>query len=280
MRRTDGLQAASRQKAKPSAEHDGFPRDGGGPRAMTRVIRLCDRLARAPAGMTLSELSTQLDTPKSTLLNSLRPLVQDDFLVVDGPLYRLGPGAFRLAAHITSAWSLPRLMAGYLRELWEKTEESVGLGVPDWASGRTVFIDTIQSPKPVIYHMRVGVSVPFYASAAGRLMMAHAPSDWLENYLHTTRFKRLTPHTEIDPDVIRREVRLARDQGYWLSTSQLIEDTATVAAPVFDANGRIVAAIAIGGPEERLKGRLNEAIAAAVSIGHRASGHVTSDHLD
>ncbi|HTZ71189.1 MAG TPA: IclR family transcriptional regulator [Acetobacteraceae bacterium] len=280
MPRTEMLAANGESQAPAAEEPDGFPRDGGGPRAMTRVIRLCERLSAHPAGLTLSELSAQLDTPKSTLLNSLRPLVQDDFLIVDGPLYRLGPGAFRLAGRITSAWSLPRLMATYLRELWEQTQESVGLAVPDWSIGRAVYIDAIQSPRPVLYAMRVGVSGPFYASAAGRLMMAHAPADWLETYLQTTRFKSYTPGTETDPHVIRRELRQAREQGYWVSVSQLLQDTATVAAPVFDANGRIVAAVAIGAPQDRLMANLEEVTAAAVAICRRASGRLGSDRAE
>jgi DNA-binding IclR family transcriptional regulator len=257
-------------------ERDGLPRDGAGPKAMTRVIRLCDKLAENPSGLTLSELSVALDTPKSTLLNSLRPLVQDDFLIVDGPLYRLGPGAFRLAARVTSAWSLPRLMTVYLRELCDLTEESVGLSVPDWTIGRAVYIDAIQSPRPVLYQMRIGLSAPFYASAAGRLMLAHAPADWRENYLTTTRFKRLTPRTEIDQHAIRRELQQARDQGYWLSVSQLLEDTATLAAPVFDAQGRIVAAMAIGAPQDRLMGNLDAIRGAVLTIARRASGQLAT----
>jgi IclR family acetate operon transcriptional repressor len=260
-----------------SVEPDGLPRDGAGPKAMTRVIRLCDKLSEKTAGLTLSELSVALDTPKSTLLNSLRPLVQDDFLIVDGPLYRLGPGAFRLAARITSAWSLPRLMTGYLRELCDQTEESVGLAVPDWTIGRAVYIDAIQSPRPVLYQMRVGVSGPLYASAAGRLMLAHAPADWRENYLLTTRFKRLTPRTETDQHAIRRELQQAREQGYWLSVSQLLEDTATIAAPVFDAQSRIVAAIAIGAPQDRQLGNLEAIKTAVVTISRRASGHLAAN---
>jgi IclR family transcriptional regulator, acetate operon repressor len=277
MSRIEGISPKVMMPDASVEERDGLPRDGAGPKAMTRVIRLCDTLSENATGLTLSELSVALDTPKSTLLNSLRPLVQDDFLIVDGPLYRLGPGAFRLAARITSAWSLPRLMTGYLRELCDQTEESVGLAVPDWTIGRAVYIDAIQSPRPVLYQMRVGVSGPLYASAAGRLMLAHAPADWRENYLLTTRFKRLTPRTETDQHAIRRELQQARDQGYWLSVSQLLEDTATIAAPVFDAQSRIVAAIAIGAPQDRLLGNLEAIKSAVVTISRRASGHLAAN---
>src|ERR1700758_2529412 len=90
-------------------------RESGGPRAMSRVLRLFDCLAKAPEGLSLSDLSAALGAPKSTLLNSLKPLATEGFLVAEGNLYRLGPRAFRLAADISSAWSLPRILRGYIQ---------------------------------------------------------------------------------------------------------------------------------------------------------------------
>src|SRR5579862_8252147 len=87
-------------------------RDPGGPRAMSRVLRLFDCLAKAPEGLSLADLSAQLAAPKSTMLNSLKPLAAEGFLVSEGALYRLGPKAFRLAADISAAWSLPRTLRG------------------------------------------------------------------------------------------------------------------------------------------------------------------------
>ena len=254
-------------------------RDAAGPRAMSRVINLCSALGANPAGLTLSELSALLDTPKSTLLNSLRALVQDDFLVADGLQYRLGPKAFVLAARITSAWSLPRLMAGYLRELRDQTMESVGLAVPDWSLGRAVYIDALQSPRPVLYHMQVGQSAPLYASAAGRLLLAHRPAEFVEHYLRTTRFKQLTPHTVTDPAVIAAELQRAREEGCWVSVSQLIDTTATIAAPIFDAMSNAVAAIAVGGPRERLLAEIASIKSAVCHVARRASGHLSEDGI-
>lgn len=131
-------------------------RDSGGPRAMGRVLALLELLARAPGGLPLADISVALGAPKSTLLNSLRPLVADDFLVVEGVLYRLGPKAFRLAATIGSAYDLPRMVRGYLRALADQTQETIGLAVLDHEMKRFVYIDVIESSRPVRYTMRLG----------------------------------------------------------------------------------------------------------------------------
>ena len=72
------------------------PDSPAGPRAISRVLKLLEVLAATPEGLSLSDLSVRLGVPKSTLLNSLRPLEKETFLYTEGTLYRLGPRAFRL----------------------------------------------------------------------------------------------------------------------------------------------------------------------------------------
>ena len=80
-------------------------REIAGPRALTRILRLFDTLAKSSDGLSLAELNTVLESPKSSLLNLLRPLVADGYLMHSHGMYRLGPTAFRLAANIMSAWN-------------------------------------------------------------------------------------------------------------------------------------------------------------------------------
>ena len=263
--------AAPSTDARPAQQSGDGAAGSAGPRAMSRVIRLCETLAAHAAGRTLSELSLALQTPKSTLLNSLRPLVQSDFLTVEGALYRLGPGAYSMAAKITASWFLPRLIAPYMRELSEATGESVGLAVPDWTTGRVVYIETVQSRRPVLYAMRAGDSAPFYASGAGRIFLAHAAPALWDQYLTGKQMKKWTSRTVTDAKVIRRELLQAREQGYWISVGQLLDDTATIAAPIFDATGNAVAAIAIGAPAERLLHNIGATRPAVVAMANRVS---------
>ena len=159
------------------AEDNGpVEREGGGPKAMSRVLRLLDCLAHAPEGLSLADLSAALSAPKSTLLNSLKPLAAEGFLVAEGNLYRLGPRAFRLAADISSAWSLPRMLRGFLQSVSDRTRESAALAVLDHEMRRIVFIDTIESPQPVRYASRIGMSGPLHATAAGRVLLAFQPA--------------------------------------------------------------------------------------------------------
>src|SRR5829696_7889817 len=109
------------------------PSEVTGPRSLTRLLGLFDVLAKSKDGMTLAELNQALQSPKSSLLNLLRPLVVDGYLACENGRYRLGPSIFRLAANIMSVWNFSSTMRPYLEELAQICEESVYLGVLDKA---------------------------------------------------------------------------------------------------------------------------------------------------
>jgi len=247
-------------------------RDSGGPRAMSRVLRLFDCLAKAPEGLSLTDLSTALAAPKSTLLNSLRPLAAEGFLVAEGSLYRLGPRAFRLAADISSAWSLPRILRGYLRQVADATHESAALAVLDVEMRRFVYIDSIESPQPVRYATRIGMSGPLYATAAGRVLLAHQPADYQEAYVGSAKMTALTPQTNTDPDVLRQQLVEVRRQGYWISAGEAVAGSAAIAAPVFGPKGEILAALSLGAPLERMEANRERYVRAVTEAARRASG--------
>jgi len=245
---------------------------GIGPRAMSRVLQLFTALATNRRGMTLTKLSVELEVPKSTLLNSLRPLVNEGYLVTDGSIYKLGPCAFRFAAGIMSAFSMPDLIETYIRELAEQTHESVGFAVSDWKVGRMIYIKAVPSPQPVVYAMVAGISAPLYASAGGRVMLAHAPDEAREAYLKRGPFRALTNRTEIDPDRLREKLFDIRKQGYCLSFGEMLDDTAAMAAPVFEGSGEVIGALVIGAPLERMRANADALLAALITASRRASG--------
>ena len=163
-----------------------------GPRALTRILRLFDTLAKRSDGLSLAELNTVLESPKSSLLNLLRPLVADGYLMHSHGLYRLGPTAFRLAANIMSAWNFGKLVRPFLEELAARSGESVYIGVLDREQQVITYIDTIDSAKSIRYSIPIGANRPLYCTAAGRVLLAFARAR-VAGGLHAHRQAR-APH--------------------------------------------------------------------------------------
>ena len=243
-----------------------------GPRSLTRILGLFDTLAKKPNGLSLAELNGVLESPKSSLLNLLRPLVGEGYLTHAQGLYRLGPTAFRLAASIMSVWNFSKLARPYLEELAARSKESVYIGVLDREDQVITYVDSIDSPQSVRYAITVGTNRPLYCTAAGRVLLAYADEKFQEQYLRSAKLVRRTQFTLTDRKELRKDLERIRQTGMATSVGQLFEGSAAIAAPIFGGNGQVIAAIAIGAPAERFESELPKLREVILDVAARLSG--------
>jgi DNA-binding IclR family transcriptional regulator len=237
-----------------------------------RLLGLFDALAKSKEGLSLAELNTELSSPKSSLLNLLRPLVASGYLNYDNGRYRLGPSIFRLAANIMSVWNFSNAVRPYLEELAQRSQESVYLGVLDRIGKVITYVDALESPHPVRFSVPVGAVRPLYSTAAGRVLLAFANEQWQEEYFRTTKLEQRTPRTIATRKGLREELERIRKTHVSVSIGENFPESAAISAPVFGADGTLVAAIAIGAPSERLAPRLAELRPMILDVAARASG--------
>jgi DNA-binding IclR family transcriptional regulator len=250
-------------------------RDVSGPRSLTRLLGLFGVLSQSVSGMTLAELSISLESPKSSLLNLLRPLVAEGYLIHGSGLYKLGPSIYRLSASVMSAWNFPNIIRPFMEELSARTEETVLLGVMNNEAEALTYVEIIDSPHPVRYQIPVGTTRPLYASAAGRLLLAFSDKKWLDNYLGSVVFKAKTA-IPISRGALRQELEKVRQEGVSWSIDGYMKGLSAVAGPVFDASGRCVASLNIAGPSERFRSELDFLKATVKEATKKASGVVGS----
>ncbi|SEK08701.1 IclR family transcriptional regulator [Paraburkholderia diazotrophica] len=226
-------------------------RDVSGPRSLTRLLGIFDVLAKSPEGMSLAELNVALESPKSSLLNLLRPLVAEGFLMHDAGRYRLGPSIFRLSAGVMAAWNFSKMLRPFLADLSKSTNETVYIGVLDVEHKEITYVDVIESEQSVRYSMHIGLRRPLYCTAAGRVLLAHAPDAFVTDYMKTVKFERRTPQTIASKKALRDELDHILESGLSVSRGELLPDSAGVSSPIFGPNGNVIAAMAIGAPLER-----------------------------
>ena len=250
-----------------------------GPRSLTRLLGIFDVLAHSPNGLSLAELNVLLESPKSSLLNLLRPLVAEGFLVHSDSTYRLGPSIFRLSSHVLSAWNFPKLVRPFMQELVELTEETVLLSVLNLEAEVMTYVEIIPSPRPIRYQISVGTTRSIYASTAGRLLLAYSDKKWRDEYMSSVEFrtKLAAPLTRAS---LKREVEQIQKDGYSSSIDVYAKGLAAVAAPLFDADGNCIAALNIAGPSERFRADLDSLIKAVRTVASKASGSVPGRTAD
>jgi DNA-binding IclR family transcriptional regulator len=261
-------------KKKPVEESAAVPaadRDVAGPRSLARLLGIFDILSMSAEGVSLAELSVTLGSPKSSLLNLLRPLVAEGFLIHIAGHYRLGPSIFRLSASVMSAWNFPKMIRPFMEDLCQRTEESVMLGVLNREAEVLTYVEVIDSPHPVRYHIPAGTTRPLYASAAGRLLLAYTEKPWRDAYLSSVQFKLKTA-IPVTRTSLTRELEKIRSEGLSISVDNYMAGLAAIAAPVFDGEGNCIAALNIAGPSERFRNDLQNLKSIVRDVAARASG--------
>lgn len=230
-------------------------RDVSGPRSLSRLLALFDALSTAADGLTLAELSTMLGSPKSSLLNLLRPLVSEAFLIHSGGSYRLGPSIFRLASGVLDSWYLPRVIRPIMEQLARQTGESVLLSVMDAERALQTYVDIVHSPHPVRYQISVGTVRPLYASTGGRVLAAFADRAWRQQYLSRVEITLRTA-TPISKVSLKRDLEQIEREGVGASVDGFMMGLSAIAAPILDAEHRCVACLNIAGPTDRFQANL------------------------
>ena len=90
-----------------------------------------------------------------------------------------------------------------------------------------------------------------YASAAGRVLMAYGSSQLRETILDTNHLEPFTPQTVVDPKKIRAELTSIRNRGYAINRGERENEVAAVAAPIFNHEQAVEAALVVVGPVQR-----------------------------
>ncbi len=263
------------QKGKSPRELGDPVKDDISPRSLTRVLGLFGAISKSGEGMTLAKLAVDLGSPKSSLLTLLRPLVARGYLTHEGGVYRLGPAVFRLAADILSTRSFPKLIRPFMQQLVDSSQESVYLAIIDRNARCVSYVEGIESPQPVRYMAPLGSPRPLYCSAAGRLLLAYADESWREQYVKSVQLKPVTDRTLTSRIGLRKELEKIRNTGLAISIGEAVPGAAGLAAPVFDADGHVAAALLIGAPVERFERELPSLRKLMKDVATQASGLFT-----
>jgi len=252
------------------------PDDIRSPRGMNRLLGLFNVIALQPEGMSLARLSVALGAPKSSLLTLLRPLAAQGYLIHKDGRYALGPEIYWLASNILGSRKFSNLVRPIMEELMISSGETVIVATLDRSIGMIIYQDVVESTQSIRYVVPAGEARILYASAGGRLMLAYQDEDWREAYLANTELKPVTDATVTDVDVLRQILGDIRRTGISVSMGQAVVGAAGFAAPVFDAEGTVLATIIIGAPEMRgriQKDKISKLIVEAAAKVSRALGY-------
>lgn len=204
------------------------------------VIRAFD--AEHPA-LTLSEVARTCELPRAAARRFLLTLVDLGYVHTDGRLFRLTPRVLELGYAYLSSLTLPDLAEPHLERLVTQVGESSSLCVLD--GDAIVYVARVPTSRIMTETTTVGTRFPAHVTSVGRVILAQLPDEEIEARLARADLEPLTDRTIVSADRLRTELRRVRRQGYALVDQELEKGLRSVAAPVRDRDGTVVAAVNI-----------------------------------
>ncbi len=202
------------------------------------VIRAFD--AEHPE-LTLSEVARRADITRAAAGRFLRTLERLGYVRADERRFALTPRVLELGFSYLSSLSLPEIVQPHLEKLSRDVDESVSAAVLDGSD--IVYIARVPTRRIMSVRITIGTRFPAYATSMGRVLLAGMPDAALDALLPASGLPPLTERTMTDPDALRREIEHVREQGWALVDGELEPGLRSVAAPVRDRRGDIVAAV-------------------------------------
>jgi IclR family transcriptional regulator, KDG regulon repressor len=217
-----------------------------------KVVKILEVLRDAPAGLSLQELTRRTGYVKSSIHRTLGSLKRHGYVeqpIAGGP-YSLGVQCLLLARGLKEGIGLLRHARPFLAGIVETFNESAYLAI--LRGGRGIFVEVAEARRRDLRLVGpLGASVFYHATAAGKVFAACLPPDARAALLKRLDLRPLTARTLTRRSDVEREWGLIARRGFALNREESIIGAVFLAAPIFDADHAVCAAISVGIPKAR-----------------------------
>ncbi len=191
------------------------------------------------AALTLSDVARRADITRAAAGRFLRTLEQLGYVRSDDRLFSLTPRVLELGFSYLSALSIPEIVQPHLERLSREVDESVSAAVLD--GGDIVYVARVPTRRIMSVRITIGTRFPAFATSMGRVLLAGMPD--AGPVLAASDLPPLTPRTVTDADALQAELDDVRRQGWALVDGELEPGLRSVAVPLHDRRGDVVAAV-------------------------------------
>lgn len=235
--------------------------------ALRKSIAVLEVVKNSPQHLGISEIARQAGVSKNMCLRILETLTDIGWMEQhpQGPVYELTLAPFKFFANSRNRTTLMDMAYGPLKRLNRETGESVYLSV--LYEEKAMILHVIKGTHPISVTGEIGSSYDLHATAPGKVFLAWAEKEFASRYLK----RKLASHTGktlLDPVAIKHELEQVRDQGYATNKEEYGVGLLGLAAPIFNEDHEVIAAIGVFMPStnitpDQLEPTFAEAVCAA-----------------
>jgi len=191
--------------------------------------------------MTLSDVARETDMTRAAARRFLLTLEHLGYVGSDGRQFYLRPSVLQLGYAYLSSFSVAEIAQDHLEKLAERLHESCSASVLD--ETEVVYIARASTNRIMTIGLSVGARLPAHCTSMGRVLLAALTPYELDRYLAHADLSARTDRTITGADALRKELDVVRKQGWCLIDQELEDGVRSVAVPIQDAQGKVLAAI-------------------------------------
>ena len=219
--------------------------------SVANSIRLLTSFSGEEDELGITTLATRLRLAKSTVHRLAATLTGAGFLEQNSETgkYRLGVALFELGALVRRRMDVANEARPKLRELLEKTGETVQLGIVDHLS--VLYVYEMESPRAIRMAAAVGGRAPLHCTAVGKVLLAFQPAEYVKQVIDAG-LTGYTPKTITKREAVLEMLDEVRLREHAIDDEESESGLRAIAAPVRTHTGSVIAALGVAAPVQRM----------------------------
>lgn len=218
-------------------------------RTLLRAIDILELLSKSKEGYTLAQLSSMLDSPKSSIFDIMKTLVYKNMVIEDNQSgitkYKIGLQSFLIGSSYLNDTDIVNIAKNDLIDLANRMQATTFMSILD--DDMVTYLYKYESEKTIITTANIGSRRSIHSSALGKVMVAFGTDEDLKRAIQRTDFVAYTEYTITSVEKYLDQLKEVRIKGYAKSDREDTLQQVAAAAPIRNHDGKFIAAISCVG---------------------------------
>lgn len=225
------------------AEHDAAPHERDLVAGLEKGLKVIEAFDQERTRLTIAEVAQATGLTRAAARRYLITLTHLGYMRHENKQFSLTPAVLRLGQSYLHSARLPRIVQPLLYRLAYSLGEAASVGVLD--HDQLVCVAAVSAGQLVSATLQPGTRVPAYCTSSGRILLASLAQPGIAQFLERAQPEQTTVHTIVNKERLALEIARARSQGYALVDQELELGLRTIAVPLRNFRGDVVAAMNI-----------------------------------
>ncbi len=213
---------------------------------LAKGLRVIEAFTVDTPRLSISEAAAIAGLDRATTRRCLLTLAEHGYCAYDGKFFTVTPRVLRLGTGCLATMPLPRIVQPWLDDLSERIGQSTSVAILD--ESEIVYVARAAQRKVMSIALMPGSRLPAYCTSMGRVLLAALPEEAARSLLRSAPLVQRTPQTMTDIERLMAELATVRGQGYAAVSEEVERGLRSVAVPIVNARGQVVAALNTGFP--------------------------------